>query len=90
MRLRLCAAAAVLLALSLAARADTVTNFILTGALPDGSVSGTITIDTTTGLVTANNFTVIASSIAYLFNIGPEQQVQSSILTTNVSFYDAL
>jgi hypothetical protein len=55
-RMRLLAIAAVLLSVSLGARADTFTTFDISGTLASGSVlSGTITLDSTTGVVTAGD-----------------------------------
>lgn len=73
MRLSLFAAAAALLSASLAAHADILTTFTVTGTFPDSTLAGTITIDTTTGSATAidvslsspeaTTFTTISSQV---------------------------
>lgn len=57
-----------LLALSIAAHADTIGDFNLNGSLPDGSVlSGTLTIDTTVGTITAADL-IVGSPISSVQN----------------------
>jgi hypothetical protein len=68
--------AAALLATSLAAHADNSQIFDLSGVLdssPTDSFNGTITLDTTTGVVTDSNFTVIYNNTPYGFSGLPSE-----------------
>lgn len=68
MHLRSLAAATLLFTASLAAHADTLTTWDLNGSLQNGgSVSGTIELDSTTGMFTDADFTATTSSGTYDF-----------------------
>ena len=53
------------------AHADTVTSFDLSATLQQGSANGTVDLDTTTGLYTAANFTVLSDGSTYSFVSAP-------------------
>lgn len=88
MRLFCCAAAAMMLAVGLSARADTMETFDLSGTFTNNTtVSGTVVIDTTTGVVDSAvlsylgmNFDVLFSQRAdpgigaYAFGVSPDSE----------------
>jgi hypothetical protein len=59
------------LSISAIARADTFSNFNFSGTLAQGTVSGTISVDDTTGMFADANFTAAVSGINYVFNAVP-------------------
>ena len=74
MRMRLCFTCLTLLsalALSSQAKADAINTYNFSGTLQNGTVSGTVTIDSTTGKVTGEDFSVLAGGHTYTFDGTP-------------------
>ena len=66
------------------AHANTVSTFALSATLVDGSVSGTVTLDKTTGLFTTSNLSVMTSGGSAIFTGAPTSFASGSNYTTNV------
>ena len=76
MRLRSLLLAALLMT-SFAARAESILTFDLNATLQTGSVTGTLTIDTTKGLLLGSDFTARTGPDVYVFNLLPSYQGES-------------
>ena len=84
MRLRLALAATALFTTFGIAHADTISTFNLSAALVDGTATGTVTLNVTTGVFTNSNIKVVASSGTGTFTGAPISTASATGFSSNV------